>query len=155
MIQDQLYVLTNGCSRYKATIFLYDDLKKSWRSLVELPKGDYMPDVVFVIDQKAYFGLGRMYTKSDPSGFRNMTNIFYAFDPKNLTFKKIARYPGQGRNNLSVFTIGETAYVGLGFGPDRGYQKDFYAYNTTHNQWTRMADFPGKERASAIAFTTP
>ncbi|AMJ65179.1 hypothetical protein AXW84_06880 [Hymenobacter sp. PAMC 26628] len=59
------------------------------------------------------------------------------------------------RSGAVSFTIGSTAYAGLGMnGNDSlGAFKDFYAYTASSNSWTQVARFPGKGRYLAVAFS--
>ena len=60
-------------------------------------------------------------------------------------------YEGQRRAGAITFTIGNNAFVGLGYdGSD--YFKDFYSYNADNGYWEDVAAFPGTPRESAVAF---
>lgn len=61
-------------------------------------------------------------------------------------------FEGVPRSSAVVFTIGNKAYVGLGYdGKNR--LKDFWEYDLDLNNWTRKADFPGVARNGAVAFS--
>ena len=66
-----------------------------------------------------------------------------------------AYFGGLKRSGAVSFTIGSTAYTGLGMnGTDTlGAFKDFYAYSASSNSWTQVARFPGKGRYLAVAFS--
>jgi N-acetylneuraminic acid mutarotase len=61
-------------------------------------------------------------------------------------------FEGQRRAGAVSFTIGNTAFVGLGYDGD-DYFNDFYSYNADNGFWEDVADFPGVLRESAVAFT--
>lgn len=61
-------------------------------------------------------------------------------------------YEGQRRSGAVSFTIGNRAFVGLGYdGED--YFNDFYSYNADDGYWEDVPDFPGALRESAVAFS--
>ena len=49
------------------------------------------------------------------------------------------------------FTINGKAYIGTGI--DASHTKDFWEYDPVTNVWTQKADFAGKARAGAVAFS--
>lgn len=61
-------------------------------------------------------------------------------------------FEGQRRSGAVSFTIGNTAFVGLGSDGD-DYFNDFYSYNADNGYWDDVPDFPGTLRESAVAFT--
>jgi len=62
-----------------------------------------------------------------------------------------AQFEGPPRNGAVSFTIGNRAYVGLGWnGVDK--YKDFWEYNPDNRTWRQLADFPGVARYQATAF---
>jgi hypothetical protein len=64
---------------------------------------------------------------------------------------KRSDFEGVPRSGAAVFTIGNKAYVGLGYdGKDR--LTDFWEYDADVNNWVRKADFPGVARTGAVAF---
>lgn len=61
-------------------------------------------------------------------------------------------FEGVPRSAAVGFSIGNKAYVGLGYdGKDR--VTDFWEYDADVNNWVRIADFPGAARTGAVAFT--
>lgn len=48
------------------------------------------------------------------------------------------------------FSIGNKAYVGLGYGDNYTKKADFWEYDQTLNTWSKKADFPGGVRSNAI-----
>ncbi|MEJ7644741.1 MAG: kelch repeat-containing protein [Chryseolinea sp.] len=61
-------------------------------------------------------------------------------------------FEGQRRAGAVSFTIGNKAFVGLGYDGD-DYFNDFYFYNADKGYWEDVADFPGVLRESAVAFS--
>jgi len=66
---------------------------------------------------------------------------------------RVAPLEGSPRSGAVTFTIGELAYVGLGYGNDSQYFNNFYAYNPTTGIWKRVKDFPGTAREMAVGFS--
>lgn len=57
------------------------------------------------------------------------------------------------RTRMIKAVAGNSAYVGLGHHNTNGtVYSDFYEYNASNDQWTRLADFPGTMRKYAVAF---
>ncbi len=68
---------------------------------------------------------------------------------------KKSDFEGLPRGSAVNFVIDGKAYVGLGYNDDDDdeYLKDFWTYNPTSDRWDRLADFPGKGRTAAVAFS--
>ncbi|MCB0630525.1 MAG: hypothetical protein R2824_29315 [Saprospiraceae bacterium] len=60
-------------------------------------------------------------------------------------------FEGVPRSNAVSFTIGNLAFVGLGFDGDDDL-KDFWQYDPEQDFWTRKDTFPGLARRAAVAF---
>ncbi len=85
-------------------------------------------------------------------------------DNKNNTLQgnwiKAGSFEGEPRSGAVNFTIGDDAYIGTGYRKIRNYDetedehclKSFYKYNLK-NGWMKIADFPGKARHEAVAFS--
>lgn len=65
---------------------------------------------------------------------------------------KSTPFKGRPRSGAVVFTIGETAFVGLGYDGD-DYIRDFYSYNINKGFWEEIETFPGEMRERAVAFS--
>src|SRR5690606_2682064 len=61
-------------------------------------------------------------------------------------------FKGSRRGGSIVFTIGEKAYVGLGYNGDK-YFTDFYEFDVNEGFWRNIAPFPGVPRERAVAFS--
>ncbi|RXQ96814.1 galactose oxidase [Ancylomarina salipaludis] len=85
-------------------------------------------------------------------------------DNKNNTLQgnwiQAGSFEGEPRSGAVSFTIGDDAYIGTGYRKIRNYDetedehclKSFYKYNLK-NGWMKIADFPGKARHEAVAFS--
>jgi N-acetylneuraminic acid mutarotase len=75
-----------------------------------------------------------------------------AEQPK-LSWSELSQFPSSGRQNPVSFVIGSRAYVGLGTQDAATVFNDLWEYDATNDAWTRRAEFPGKPRSAATAFT--
>lgn len=68
---------------------------------------------------------------------------------------KKSDFEGLPRSMAVSFVIDDFAYVGLGYNDDSDneYLTDFWKCDPSNEQWTRIADFPGSGRSSAVAFS--
>jgi N-acetylneuraminic acid mutarotase len=99
----------------------------------------------FAIGSKGYLCCGKV-------GPNNYSKQLWEYKPANDEWIERANFPGGVRYQLSSFTIGSHAYVGLGEDQDT-YRKDFWQYNPATNQWMAIPDLPGGERGGASTFT--
>jgi N-acetylneuraminic acid mutarotase len=65
---------------------------------------------------------------------------------------KTTPFKGSRRSGAIVFTIGNKAYVGLGYDGDE-YFTDFYEYDLDLGFWQTKTSFPGIPRERAVAFS--
>ena len=67
----------------------------------------------------------------------------WQYDPSTNTWSQKADLPGDGRRELSAFTVGDLAYVGHGrnVGTTEIFYS-FYAYDPSANTWSPIADCP-------------
>jgi gliding motility-associated-like protein len=96
----------------------------------------------FAIGDKVYVGMGTAsYGISCGSANTHQYKDWYAYDPSNNSWTKVADFPGVFRYNGYVcFSIGNKGYFGLGY--SSGYLNDFWEYDPSTNIWTRKADLP-------------
>jgi N-acetylneuraminic acid mutarotase len=74
--------------------------------------------------------------------------------PNNLTigdYTRKSELNGDVRSGAVTFTIGDTAYVGLGYNGIKRLN-DFWGYNANTDSWAQEANFPGVARSYAVAF---
>ena len=94
--------------------------------------------------------MGKSHIGIDPASKK-----FYEYDPSSDAWNSIPDFPGEARHGAVAFVVNGKAYVGLGKASGQpAYYSDFYEYDPVLNQWdTTKIDFPGGDRADAIAFT--
>lgn len=78
---------------------------------------------------------------------------FYAFTPGDLTLKKISDFPNVRLSAPTGFLIDDNIYIGLGQSTVEGDTKEFWKYNISAGDWTRVADFPGNYKVNAYSFS--
>ncbi|HYG17574.1 MAG TPA: kelch repeat-containing protein [Ohtaekwangia sp.] len=61
-------------------------------------------------------------------------------------------FKGRPRSGAIAFTIGDKAFVGLGYDGDE-YLPDFYVYDVNSGYWESQQSFPGILRERAVAFS--
>jgi N-acetylneuraminic acid mutarotase len=74
------------------------------------------------------------------------------FSQLTLQWSPIQSFPAGGRMNVSGFTIGEKAYVGLGLDTTTNGPDDWFEYDTTTKIWTQKGNFPGGGRWATSSF---
>ncbi len=128
-----------------------DDL---WGNWVELGSFEGIPRsdaVAFTIDNYGYVGTG--YDGEEDERLRD----FWRYDPAKDDWLQVASLPpeAKARNGAVAFSANGKGYVGTGY--DGKYKlKDFWEYDPLDGEtgsWTRIDDFPGTARYSAVAFS--
>lgn len=102
----------------------------------------------FGIGNKGYVGLGT-------SDNDEALNDFFEFDPSVNTWKKLNEFPGAPRKNAVGFSLNGKGYIGMGWmiqNNEYVYFRDFWEYDPQTDSWTRLTDFPGSGRYSAIGY---
>lgn len=105
----------------------------------------------FTIGNTAYVGLGH-------DGLNYRTESF-SYNIDSGYWKPMANFPGKLRERPVAFSIGDKGYVGTGYNRDAPtdslYLNDFWEFDPTlgdSGTWTRIADFKGSPRSTAVAF---
>ena len=82
--------------------------------------------------------------------------VFIGLSTHAAIWTQKANYGGTGRKHgPACFTIGTSAYVGLGNDGSStdNYPTDFWKWDQTTNAWTQIAAFPGVGREGCIGFS--
>lgn len=136
------YKHTTGEDSLMGDLWEYDPLSENWTQKASFPGTPRMDAVVFVINNKAYVGLGQDSTK--------LCNDFYAYDPLNNLWTSAQSLPAEARTQAIALTANGQAYVGCGRGEGYTAFQDMWAYNPQNESWTRIGDFAGGPRVGAI-----
>jgi N-acetylneuraminic acid mutarotase len=70
-------------------------------------------------------------------------------NPEPWQWRPAAAFGGPATWFSAVFTVGGKAYVGTGYSA----RNEFWQYDPGRDAWTRKADFPGRIRGAAVAFS--
>lgn len=128
--------------------YKYNPVSNTWVATANYPGGSgtgiYFA-ASFAMDNKGYICGGKR-------GPDNYIDELWEYKPSIDTWTQKADFPGGVRYQLTSFTIGFDAYVGLGIDKDN-LRKDFWKYSPAFNTWEPIADYLGEERASVISFT--
>ena len=126
----------------------YNPTTNSWTQKANFPGaggGGVYFATGFTIDSKGYICGGKV-------GPNFYTNQLWEYKPSIDQWAQLPNFPGGVRYQLSSFSVGYKAYVGLGADQDM-YRKDIWEFDATTNQWTAKANLPASERGSATTFT--
>ena len=156
-IGDKIYVglgysSTSGNSQVSNDWYEYDPATDKWTSKSNFPGASRANAVAFVINGKAYVGLGTNYDRVSKS---DLYTDFYEYNPATNLWVKKADFSGTPRDQSVCFAIGEKGYLGTGnidaFQANN--TKEFYEYNATKDVWTKKADFLGSARCRSFGFS--
>ncbi len=131
-------------------VWEYDSLNDSWLELDTFPGIGKVSATAFTIGNLAYVGTG-----NQTNVVGNETNTFWEFDPNGGTWTQKADFPGPRRDRAISFTIGNFAYLGLGFhteDPSTTSLGDFWQYNPADDSWIQKADYGGQARSGPVGF---
>jgi hypothetical protein len=139
-------VEVNGKSTVSATGFT---ILTPWSHRARFPGSTNFINQTFVLNGRGY--LIEPYTSQ--GGI--VINALWEYDPDQDVWSRKADMPGGARYSHTDFTLGNKAYVGLGYGENAnpgGYFNDFWVYAPDSDSWTRVADYPGERKSNALSF---
>jgi N-acetylneuraminic acid mutarotase len=146
------YSSLKGFSKVADDFYEYDPATNKWKSIAQFPGKARANAIVFVVNNKAYVGLGTNYDRISKS---DLYTDFYEYDPTKNEWTAKANFAGTTRNNPVYFTIGENGYFGTG-NPDPFFAKntnEFWQYNAKKDEWTKKAPLAGlNNRTLAFGF---
>ncbi len=70
-----------------------------------------------------------------------------------LSWIRLANYPGHGKPGMASMSLNGKGYMGLGFDTLAHGCNDWYEYNASSNIWTQKASLPSNGRWSTAVFT--
>lgn len=127
----------------------YDPAQEKWTQLATCPCDGRGHPTFVAANNHIYIGLG-------DNQLMNM-NDFWAYDISKDTWTKKKNFPGNRRHHPFYFNIGNDVYTGLGHGSVQvegtTIYRDFYRYDHTADEWTRLNDFPGQARVAGTQFS--
>ena len=104
--------------------------------------------VGFSVGGNGYVGLGYGGDGEDRTALKD----FYKYTPGTNEWTKIADFPGEARFGAVAFTLGNTAYVGLGITSTDKTFSDFYKYEPGADKWTKITTNFTDKKGNAFAF---
>jgi N-acetylneuraminic acid mutarotase len=137
------FLILVGCSKSD------DDPLGNWVKKSDFEGRPRGSAVSFVIDNKAYVGLGY---NDDSNSTEDYLNDFWVYNPSTDRWDRIADFPGKGRIAAVAFSVNGKGYVGTGYDGDKKL-KDIWEYDPIANTWTQKDDFLGGARYKAVGFS--
>lgn len=160
--------------------YKFDRKQGAWltKPIAPFPGRPRHAAVAFVIDGKAYVGLGYRVGKAwtETNENKRFFYDFWEYDPETDKWEEVANYPGHdnadlkdtltndggGRRDAIAFSFPDDkyGYVGLGRGYNNMVYKEFYSYTPTgtgengkKGTWTELpVSYPGEGRYGATVF---
>ena len=120
----------------------------TWTQKADFPGKKRLGAVGFGIGNRGYIGLG-----FDAVG--DYRKDFYEYNPSNNNWVRIQEdFPGLGREDAVSFGIDElgTGYVLCGYFRFNSYLSDCWQFDKATKKWSRLANFTGGGRKSAVGF---
>ncbi|MEZ5009386.1 MAG: hypothetical protein R2728_04985 [Chitinophagales bacterium] len=149
---DSFAILAGGVleanNNYSKEVWMFRD--NNWMRIDDLPSvSGRIGMTSFILDKKAYFGLGEQKAPSEkyPSNFYvlNLETFEWKNEPINLEVDGIMAI---GRRYASSFVINDIAYVGIG--DNQGSLSDFYKFKD--DSWEKIKSYPF-ETNQAVSFS--
>ncbi|MBL4863030.1 MAG: T9SS type A sorting domain-containing protein [Crocinitomicaceae bacterium] len=132
-----------GPSNYSNELWEYKPSLDQWTQLPNFPGGVRYQLSSFVIDFKAYVGLG-----TDQDLYRK---DIWEFNAATNQWSAKADLPASERAAATTFSIGQRGYVCTG--SNGGVLDDLWEYNPFNDDWSIRATYGGSPRKGAVGFT--
>ena len=133
--------------------YYYSKKKHSWEAVDAYPGGYREETISFVIENRAYVGLGVSIIGNKENGYVwFLHDDFFVFDYEKMAWEtQSIKFPGGPRSGAVAFAINNKGYVGTGYnhGPIDNLD-DFYEFDQATG-WTKIASMD-KGRRGAHAF---
>jgi|GEM_PF-3796897 len=132
---------------YPQSLWRYNPTLNVWDKMANYPGIGRACGAGFVVNNKAYVGVGYRYAVADYKDF-------YAYEPSNNSWIAVADYPE--KNHWGVAAVrNNKGYVHMGIAdsgplPTSSYG---YEYDPLINSWTKQLDLPSHVRWRASAFS--
>lgn len=132
-----------GPNNYTNELWEYKPSLNQWTQLPSFPGGVRYQLTSFVIDYRAYVGLG-----ADQDMYRD---DIWAFDATTNQWTSVSPLPASERGSAMTFTIGQRGYVCMG--TNGGYLDDLWEYNPFNDSWSSRATYGGTRRKGGVGFS--
>lgn len=132
--------------------YCYSSTYHTWMPIALFPGGVREGCVAFVINDKAYIGLGSSLEDSSKTGDSiRFHDDFYVYDSKLQVWEsETIKFPGEARAKAVAFSINGKGYVGTGYSDKQGRFADFYEFDP-ETGWIPSTSIP-RARSGACAF---
>jgi len=120
----------------------YNFLTNQWTDRGDSPLGARGGACAFVVEDKAYIGLGYSYITLNGVKIKQYKKDWIQFNPSSIYHAIKAPFPGKERAGADGFVLNNSPYLGFGIN-DGAYFIDFYKYNPVSNTWTQQSTWPG------------
>jgi hypothetical protein len=121
-----LLAINDKSKNNKIKSYLYINDTNEWIQVDDFPGENRTGSVLFVLKNKAYFGLGQNVFSGE--GFKD----FWSFDFSTKKWSKAVNYPGAGSINVPFAKVGNSIFIGSGYSSlktDIGTSTQFVAYD--------------------------
>jgi len=132
-----------GPNDYINQLWEYKPAIDQWAQLPGFPGGVRYQLSSFVINHKAYVGLG-----TDQDAYRK---DIWEFNTGTGQWTQKNDFPASSRSAASTFTLGQRGFVCVG--ANGGLLDDLWEYNPFTDHWSSRATYGGTPRKGAFAFT--
>jgi len=134
---------------YEQDLWEFDPSDESWTLLSEDVPTRLNNSSSFIIDDKAYFGLG-------DSNFGTGGLAFYSYDFQNSTFELECHFPGNQSSPGPIIDAASFSYDGLGYLIGRK-QSDFnskkmWQFHPVAQNWTEFGNYPCEGNSGMFQF---
>ncbi len=134
----------DGGATFLKDVWEYDAVNNSWTQKQDFISTRWMA-VSFSIGTKGYVTTG-----SNSSAYYN---DLWEYNPTTDTWTQKANLPTLGRNAAVGFSIGNKAYLGIGYDINSTVMLDFWEYDAVPNSWAQKANFSGGKRSFAFGLS--
>jgi N-acetylneuraminic acid mutarotase len=131
-----------GPNNYTSELWEYEQSLDQWVQLSDFPGGVRYQLASFVIDSKAYVGLG-----TDQDIYRK---DIWEFDAAVNSWSAKSDFPSSERASTMTFTLGQRGYVCMG--GNGGLLGDLWQYNPFSDGWYAKASYGGSSRKNGVSF---
>ena len=156
VLNNKLYVAggyIGFSSGYTNDMQMYDPASNTWTGKASPSEPNRSSGIAFVINGKAYMGLGAKNFLSFSPPETPLTDLNEYNETSNSWSSK-ASFPDSGRTASASFVLNNKAYI---VGGERGVSglktSEVWEYNPSTNAWTKKNDFTGGGIAFASTFT--
>lgn len=149
VIGDKAYIcLGRSGSRtgFLKDMWEYNSTTDSWTRKTDFPGAARVKAIAGVIGDKAYVGLGCV-SAYDGNQFSDL----WEYDSTTDSWKQMASFPGEAKNDLFCAVVDSCLYTTEGF-TATGFNSDTYKFSPKTNTWTHLTNCP-VDRSSTAGFS--